>query len=82
VERHATPWPASGAASNSPPPASTRSRGKRLGIVGLGNIGKKVARRVQGFDMDVRYFGLSYLILCIGRMRTPTRNPPRSGRPN
>jgi phosphoglycerate dehydrogenase-like enzyme len=29
--------------------------GKRLGIVGLGNIGKKVARRVQGFDMDVRY---------------------------
>jgi len=30
--------------------------GKRLGIVGLGNIGKKVARRVRGFDMDVRYF--------------------------
>ena len=32
--------------------------GKRLGIVGLGNIGKKVARRVQGFDMDVRYFDI------------------------
>ena len=30
--------------------------GKRLGIVGLGNIGKKVARRVQGFDMDVCYY--------------------------
>jgi len=29
--------------------------GKRLGIVGLGNIGKKVARRVHGFDMDVVY---------------------------
>src|SRR5437867_2026095 len=29
--------------------------GKRLGIVGLGNIGKKVARRARGFDMDVRY---------------------------
>jgi phosphoglycerate dehydrogenase-like enzyme len=29
--------------------------GKRLGIVGLGNIGKKVARRVQGFDMEVVY---------------------------
>jgi len=29
--------------------------GKRLGIVGLGNIGKKVARRVRGFDMDVVY---------------------------
>jgi lactate dehydrogenase-like 2-hydroxyacid dehydrogenase len=32
--------------------------GKRLGIVGLGNIGKKVARRVQGFDMDVRHFDI------------------------
>jgi len=30
--------------------------GKRLGIVGLGNIGKKVARRVAGFEMDVRYY--------------------------
>jgi phosphoglycerate dehydrogenase-like enzyme len=30
--------------------------GKRLGIVGLGNIGKKVARRARGFDMDVRYY--------------------------
>jgi phosphoglycerate dehydrogenase-like enzyme len=30
--------------------------GKRLGIVGLGNIGKKVARRVRGFEMDVRYY--------------------------
>src|SRR5438876_833839 len=39
--------------------ATTRTyevEGKRLGIVGLGNIGKKVARRVQGFDMDVRYY--------------------------
>jgi phosphoglycerate dehydrogenase-like enzyme len=32
--------------------------GKRLGIIGLGNIGKKVARRVQGFDMDVRYYDI------------------------
>ena len=32
--------------------------GKTLGIVGLGNIGKKVARRVRGFDMDVRYFDI------------------------
>jgi len=39
--------------------ATTRTyevEGKRLGIVGLGNIGKKVARRAQGFDMDVRYY--------------------------
>jgi phosphoglycerate dehydrogenase-like enzyme len=33
-------------------------QGKRLGIVGLGNIGKKVARRVQGFDMDVVYYDI------------------------
>jgi phosphoglycerate dehydrogenase-like enzyme len=41
--------------------ASTRTyelEGKQLGIVGLGNIGKKVARRVRGFDMDVRYFDI------------------------
>ncbi len=29
--------------------------GKTLGIVGLGNIGKKVARRAQAFDMRVQY---------------------------
>ena len=30
--------------------------GKTLGIVGLGNIGKKVARRAQVFGMDVQYY--------------------------
>jgi len=29
--------------------------GKRLGIVGFGNIGQKVARRAAGFDIDVAY---------------------------
>lgn len=29
--------------------------GKRLGIVGLGNIGDKVARRGAGFDMEIGY---------------------------
>jgi len=29
---------------------------KLVGIVGLGNIGKKVARRVQGFDARVQYY--------------------------
>lgn len=32
--------------------------GKRLGIVGLGNIGKKVARRAKALDMEVRYFDI------------------------
>jgi phosphoglycerate dehydrogenase-like enzyme len=30
--------------------------GKLVGIVGLGNIGKKVARRVQAFDARVQYY--------------------------
>jgi D-3-phosphoglycerate dehydrogenase len=29
--------------------------GKRLGIVGLGNIGEKVARRGAGFEMEIGY---------------------------
>jgi phosphoglycerate dehydrogenase-like enzyme len=32
--------------------------GKTLGIVGLGTIGKKVARRALGFDMQVRYYDI------------------------
>src|SRR5438046_5071153 len=33
--------------------------GKRVGIVGLGNIGKKVARRAQAFDADVQYYDIA-----------------------
>jgi phosphoglycerate dehydrogenase-like enzyme len=32
--------------------------GKLVGIVGLGNIGKKVARRVQAFDARVQYYDI------------------------
>jgi phosphoglycerate dehydrogenase-like enzyme len=35
--------------------------GKRVGIVGLGNIGKKVARRAQAFDADVQYYDIARL---------------------
>jgi phosphoglycerate dehydrogenase-like enzyme len=35
--------------------------GKTLGIVGLGNIGKKVARRAVAFDMTVQYYDLARL---------------------
>lgn len=38
-----------------PYPLATRVSGKRLGIVGLGRIGRVVARRAGGFDMDIRY---------------------------
>lgn len=41
--------------ANGPFPLTTRVSGKRLGIVGLGRIGRVVARRATGFDMDIRY---------------------------
>lgn len=36
-------------------PLSTRISNKRLGIVGLGRIGRVVAKRASGFDMEIRY---------------------------
>lgn len=36
-------------------PLGTRVSGKKLGVVGLGRIGEAIARRGQGFDMEVRY---------------------------
>ncbi|HEX9391403.1 MAG TPA: 2-hydroxyacid dehydrogenase [Usitatibacteraceae bacterium] len=36
-------------------PLQTRVSGKRLGIVGLGRIGRTIAKRASGFDMDVHY---------------------------
>ena len=38
-------------------PLSTSVRGKRLGIVGLGRIGKAVALRAEVFGLDVSYHG-------------------------
>jgi phosphoglycerate dehydrogenase-like enzyme len=32
---------------------------KTLGIVGLGNIGKKVARRAKAFDMQIKYYDVN-----------------------
>ena len=36
-------------------PLQRRVSGKRLGIVGLGRIGKTIARRAAAFDMELRY---------------------------
>jgi lactate dehydrogenase-like 2-hydroxyacid dehydrogenase len=36
-------------------PARPCVSGKRLGIVGLGNIGRKIARRAMGFDIETGY---------------------------
>ena len=40
-----------------PFPLAARVSGKRLGIVGLGRIGRAIARRAEGFSMAVRYHG-------------------------
>ncbi len=34
---------------------ATRVSGKRLGILGLGRIGRAIARRAAGFDMEIAY---------------------------
>jgi len=34
---------------------------KTLGIIGLGNIGKKVARRAKAFDMHIKYYDINRL---------------------
>jgi len=36
-------------------PLSTRVSGKRLGILGLGRIGRTIAKRASGFDMKIAY---------------------------
>ena len=36
-------------------PLTTRVSGKRLGMAGLGRIGKTIAQRASGFDMQIRY---------------------------
>lgn len=36
-------------------PLATSVTGKRLGIVGLGRIGRAIAKRCAGFDIDIRY---------------------------
>jgi hydroxypyruvate reductase len=44
-----------GTPAATPFPFGRRVSGSRLGIVGLGRIGRTFARRASGFDMEVRY---------------------------
>ena len=36
-------------------PLATKVAGKRMGIVGLGRVGRAIARRAEGFAMDIAY---------------------------
>ena len=40
-----------------PPPLTDKVWGERLGIIGLGAIGKAIARRALAFNMDIAYHG-------------------------
>jgi lactate dehydrogenase-like 2-hydroxyacid dehydrogenase len=46
-------------AKQGPMRLTTRVWGKRLGIVGLGRIGRAIARRAEGFGMAIAYSGRS-----------------------
>jgi len=48
-------WAAAGQPSALAFPLGRKVSGARLGIVGLGRIGRTIARRAGGFDMDLRY---------------------------
>jgi len=50
-------------AGDSPETRVYELAGRTLGIVGLGNIGKKVARRAAAFDMRVQYYDIARLSL-------------------
>lgn len=45
-------WPVKGSQ-----PLAVKVSGKKLGILGLGRIGKAIAKRAAAFDMDISYFG-------------------------
>ena len=46
---------------NGPAPRMYELHGKTLGIIGLGTIGKKVARLAQAFGMNVQYYDIARL---------------------
>jgi D-3-phosphoglycerate dehydrogenase len=45
----------SGAWAAAPMPLTTSISGKRLGVLGFGRVGRAVARRAAGFDMQISY---------------------------
>jgi len=50
-------WMRGGAWAKAAYPLTEELTGKRLGILGLGRIGKEIARRAQAFRMEVVYHG-------------------------
>ena len=51
----------------------TQVTGKRLGILGMGRVGRVVARRARGFDMTIHYHDLRPLPADRGRVPRDAR---------
>ncbi len=67
----------SGAWTAGPLPLGTSLRGKTLGILGFGRIGRAIARRAEGFGVRLAYCATAPSAAC----RTPiTTTPSRSRR--
>ena len=58
-------------------PFTDRVWGEPIGIVGLGAIGRAVARRAEGFGMDIAYYGRHWQA---GRALPLRRRPRASSR--
>jgi lactate dehydrogenase-like 2-hydroxyacid dehydrogenase len=58
-------WPAG------PFPLSPTLRGRRIGLIGLGAIGKAVARRLEGFGVDIAYHGRTRQAVAYGYHASP-----------
>lgn len=51
-------------------PLTDRISGKRLGVAGLGHIGREIARRAEGFKMQIGYTNLSSCNVAYERFET------------
>jgi lactate dehydrogenase-like 2-hydroxyacid dehydrogenase len=55
------------------PPLARKVTGRRLGILGLGQIGRAIARRAEGFSMEIAYTDLKPLPECAYRFEPELR---------
>src|SRR3546814_3275767 len=55
-------------------PLTRAIRGRRLGILGLGRIGREIARKAAVFDMEIAYHGRSKQEIGRAHVCTPVTN--------
>ncbi|MDR5800197.1 2-hydroxyacid dehydrogenase [Caballeronia sp. LZ001] len=62
-----------GAWSNGVLPLGSNLAGKRVGIVGMGRVGKEIARRLAPFRVEIAYFGRARQALPFEWFETPVQ---------